>query len=132
MLLINQSCSKHLLEILTIEVVFATKEVLHYLPLLLVLLVTVYLVVVHIGVFHPLLRLVLGEVPLLIIELLGDEFGVVLKAVTRSIDSLIDVCLRNCERSFLAHVTLIFGADHPTFSFVTCWEKPFSVCVYNL
>ena len=82
---------KHIFELFTFEVVWATQEVPHNLPLFLIFLVPDFLVVVHIGVFDSLLGFVLLEVPLLIVELLGDKFGVVLEAVTHSIYSLVDV-----------------------------------------
>ena len=123
---------KHIFELFTFEVVWATQEVPHNLPLFLIFLVPDFLVVVHIGVFDSLLGFVLLEVPLLIVELLGDKFGVVLEAVTHSIYSLVDVCLHNCVGFHLALVTLLVGADHPRLSLFALWEQPFAMRIHNL
>lgn len=119
-------------EVQTFEVVWAAHEVLDNLPLLLIFLVPDFLFVDHIGVFDPLLALVLLEVPLLIVELLGDEFGVVLEAVAHSIYSSIDVCLHNCVGFHLALVTSLVGADHPRLSLFALWEQLFAMRIHNL
>ena len=118
-------------EVQTFEVVWATQEVLDNLPLLLIFLVPDFLFVVYIGVFDPLLALVLLEVPLLIVQLLGDEFSVVLEAVAHSIYSFIDVCLHNSVRFHLALVTSLVGADHPRLSLVALWEQLFAMRIHN-